>query len=92
MHFFGTAYGGATIIAMLAFSGLSAGLTLSDPEATFSQVIQIGQVYLAGSSLAYVFVIFGHLFFALHFLLMLLRIGQPGGQPTLFANPGEETH
>ncbi|MDB6153216.1 MAG: hypothetical protein JWL90_1669 [Chthoniobacteraceae bacterium] len=92
MHFLGAAYGGATIIAMMAFSGLSAGLTMIDPDATFSQVIQIGQVYFAGSSLAYVFIIFAHLFFALHFLLMLLRIGQPGGEPTLFANPGQETH
>ena len=34
----------------------------------------------------------GHLVFALHFLLMLLRIGQPGGEPTLFAPIGEEKH
>jgi hypothetical protein len=29
----------------------------------------------------------GHTIFALHFLLMLLRIGQPGGSATVF-----ETH
>jgi cytochrome c oxidase cbb3-type subunit 1 len=34
----------------------------------------------------------GHLIFALHFGLMLLRIGQPGGQPTLFATHDEEAH
>ena len=32
----------------------------------------------------------GHLIFCMHFLLMLLRIGQPGGDPTLFAPIGEE--
>jgi cytochrome c oxidase cbb3-type subunit 1 len=33
-----------------------------------------------------------HLIFALHFILMLLRIGQPGGEPTLFAPLDEEKH
>ena len=30
--------------------------------------------------------------FAFHFLLMRLRIGQPSGEPTLLATPGEEGH
>ena len=34
----------------------------------------------------------GHVIFAFHFLLMLFRIGQPGGEPTLFAPIGEEKH
>jgi cytochrome c oxidase cbb3-type subunit 1 len=32
----------------------------------------------------------GHTAFGLHFILMLLRIGQPAGQPTLLAPIGEE--
>ncbi len=92
LHFWGAAYGGGVMIAMLAFSGMAAGLTIVDPEATFTQVIQIGQVYLAGHSLAFAIVAVAHVIFALHFLLMLLRIGQPGGAPTMFAIPGEEKH
>ncbi len=92
LHFWGAAYGGGVLIAMLAFSGLAAGLAMIDPEATFTQVIGIGQVYLAGHTLAIGFVAIAHIIFALHFLLMLLRIGQPGGAPTLFAVPGEEKH
>jgi cytochrome c oxidase cbb3-type subunit 1 len=90
MHFWGSAYGGGMAIAMLAFSGLAAGLSLADPEATFAQIIQIGEVYLPGHTVAYCLIALAHLVFGLHFLLMLLRIGQPGGEPTLFATPGEE--
>jgi len=39
-----------------------------------------------------VLVTIGHTAFGLHFLLMLLRIGQPAGTPTLFAPLGEEKH
>jgi cytochrome c oxidase cbb3-type subunit 1 len=90
VHFWGSAYGGGMAIAMLAFSGLAAGLSLADPAATFAQIIQIGAVYLPGHTIAYFFIALAHLVFGLHFLLMLLRIGQPGGEPTLFATPGEE--
>ncbi len=92
IHFWGSAYGGGLMVCMLLFSGLAAGLTLADPGASFSQVIEIGQSYFAGHSIAFVVVTFAHLIFALHYLLMLVRIGQPGGEPTLFMNPGEETH
>ncbi len=92
LHFWGSAYGGGVMISMLAFSGIAAGLSMVDPEATFTQVIQIGQVYLAGHSLAFGIVALAHVIFALHFLLMLLRIGQPGGAPTLFAAQGDHQH
>ncbi|MEA3210479.1 MAG: cytochrome c oxidase cbb3-type subunit [Chthoniobacter sp.] len=92
LHFYGSAYGGGMMIAMLLFGGLASGLSLIDPHATFAQIIQIGAVYLPGRSIAWVIIGIGHLIFALHFALMLLRIGQPGGQPTLFAPIGEETH
>ena len=92
LHFWGSAYGGGMAIAMLAFSGLAAGLSLADPEATFAQIIQIGEVYLPGHTIAYFMIALAHLVFGLHFLLMLLRIGQPGGEPTLFGAPVEESH
>jgi cytochrome c oxidase cbb3-type subunit 1 len=45
-----------------------------------------------GRTLGLIFLSLGQLIFALHFLLMLLRIGQPGGQATLFAPLAEESH
>ncbi|HEV7867683.1 MAG TPA: cbb3-type cytochrome c oxidase subunit I [Chthoniobacteraceae bacterium] len=92
MHFYGSAYGGGTLISMLAFGGIASGLSFNDPDATFAQIVQMGAVYLPGASIGWVLIALGHLIFALHFLLMLLRIGQPGGQPTLFAPLEEQTH
>lgn len=92
LHFYGSAYGGGVIVAMLLFSGLATGLALADPKATFEQIIQVTAVYQWGRSLGWVLAGIGHLIFGLHFALMLLRIGQPGGEPTLFAPIEEETH
>ena len=92
LHFYGSAYGGGMMIAMLLFGGIASGLSFVDPQATFAQIIQIGFVYLPGRSLAWFLISVGHLIFALHFVLMLLRIGQPGGEATLFAPLGEEKH
>jgi cytochrome c oxidase cbb3-type subunit 1 len=92
VHFWGAAYGGGFAIAMMLFAGIAQGLSFVDPEATFSQIIQIGQVYYPGRTLGFILVSAAHLIFALHFLLMLLRIGQPGGEPTLFAPLDEEKH
>lgn len=92
VHFWGAAYGGGFAIAMLLFAGIAQGLSFADPDATFPQIIQIGQVYYPGRTLALLLVAAAHIIFALHFLLMLLRIGQPGGEPTLFAPLDEEKH
>jgi cytochrome c oxidase cbb3-type subunit 1 len=92
LHFWGSAYGGGMMIVLLAFAGLAGGLAFVDPEATWPQVVQISQVYLPGRTVAFVMMSIAHLVFGLHFVLMLLRIGQPAGQPTLFAPIGEEKH
>ncbi len=85
MHFLGSAYGGGMAVACLFLAGIAAGMGMSDPENTFSQIVQFGQFYLPGRIIALVLVSLGHTVFGLHFLLMLLRIGQPAGQATLFA-------
>ena len=92
LHFWGAAYGGGTMIAMLLFGGVAYGLSLDDPEALFSQVIETGEIYAISRTIAWSLVVLGQIVFTLHFLLMLLRIGQPGGQATLFAPIEEETH
>ncbi len=92
VHFWGAAYGGGFAIAMMLFAGVAQGLSFVDPESTFSQISQIGQVYTPGRTIGALMVSAAHLIFALHFVLMLLRIGQPGGEPTLFAPIEEEKH
>lgn len=92
LHFWGAAYGGGTMIAMLLFGGVAFGLSLDDPESLFSQVIETGEIYAISRTIAWSLVVLGQMVFTLHFLLMLMRIGQPGGQATLFAPIEEEKH
>ena len=88
-HFWGSAYGGGTVILMLLLTGISMGGALRDPDGLFSQVISSSLEFLAGQLIGMVMLTLGHVIFALHFLLMLMRIGQPGGEATLFATHDE---
>jgi cytochrome c oxidase cbb3-type subunit 1 len=92
VHFLGSAYGGGTAIVSLLLAGVATGIGLADAENNFSQVVQFGQFYLPGRIIGLALVTLGHTAFGLHFLLMLLRIGQPGGRATLFAPIGGARH
>jgi cytochrome c oxidase cbb3-type subunit 1 len=89
LHFWGAAYGGGMFIFMLLLTGISMGGALRNPEGLFTQVIGSGLEFISGRMIAFFLVTIGHGLFALHFLLMLLRIGQPGGEPTLFPTHDE---
>lgn len=93
VHFFGTAYGAATIIALFLFGGLATGFALNEPTAdqmAFYNVSGIGNAYMPVKTyIGYVFFGVAQVVFAFHFLLMRLRIGQPAGEPTLLETPGE---
>src|SRR4030095_551472 len=89
LHFWGAAYGGGMFICMLLLTGISMGGALRNPEGVFTQVIGSGLEFISGRMIAFFLVTIGHGLFALHFLLMLLRIGQPGGEPTLFPTHDE---
>jgi cytochrome c oxidase cbb3-type subunit 1 len=91
-HFLGAAYGGGLLIITTALAGLAAGSALADPAVIFTQIYDVGSFYYIGRSIAWVLILISHAIFGLHFLLMLLRIGQPGGEPTLFDTHDEETH
>ena len=75
------------IVIMYLLTGISMGGRMADVESLFSQVIGSSLEYLAGRIMATFMMTLGHAIFAAHFLLMLLRIGQPGGSATVF-----ETH
>jgi cytochrome c oxidase cbb3-type subunit 1 len=90
LHFLGSAYGGSMAVAVMIFAGIATGMRATDPDALFPQILYNTATYLPGRTIALVVVTLGHTAFGLHFLLMLLRIGQPAGQATLFAPIGEE--
>jgi cytochrome c oxidase cbb3-type subunit 1 len=91
LHFWGAAYGGGFLAVVLIIGGIAQGFSLNNPDDTFVQVIGILRPYPVGRTFCLLLVSIGHVVFALHFLLMLLRIGQPGGEPTLFAPLDEES-
>jgi cytochrome c oxidase cbb3-type subunit 1 len=93
MHFFGTAYGAGTIIALFLFGGLATGFVLNEPVAenmAFYNVNGIANAYMPVKTYIGYFV-FGiaQIVFAFHFVLMRFRIGQQTGEPTLLQKPGE---
>jgi len=89
-HFLGSAYGGGMAVVVMLFAGIASGMRATDPDSLFSQILVNSSAYLPGRTLALILVTLGHTAFGLHFLLMLLRIGQPAGQATLFAPLDEE--
>ena len=91
-HFLGAAYGGGLLIITTALGGMASGAALADPAVMFTQINEVGSFYYIGRSIAWVLIFIAHAIFGLHFLLMLLRIGQPGGEPTLFPAHDEEAH
>ncbi|TCO94197.1 cytochrome c oxidase cbb3-type subunit 1 [Chthoniobacter flavus] len=91
LHFWGAAYGGTLLVVTLLIGGLMTGAALNDSDNTiFATVMNTSELLNLGRIGAWLLLGVGHLVFGLHFLLMLLRIGQPGGEPTLFAPIGEE--
>ena len=96
LHFLGTAYGGGTIIALFLIGGIASGFTLQNSavdgarEFTFANVPQDAAAYQAVKTyIGYTFFGIAQIIFAIHFIFMRLRIGQPAGEPTLLGNPGE---
>jgi cytochrome c oxidase cbb3-type subunit 1 len=84
VHFLGGAYGACMGSAMMLLSGLASGSILNEADSTFSQVIETGSAYYWGNTISYGILWVAYSAFALHFLLVALRIGQPAGEPTLF--------
>jgi cytochrome c oxidase cbb3-type subunit 1 len=70
--------------AMLMLSGLASGSILNEADSTFTQVMESGSAYYWGNTISFWILLAAYAAFALHFLLVALRIGQPAGEPTLF--------
>ena len=94
IHYWGSAYGFALSIGMLLIAGVAQGSVQSairigegaDPQADFMLSIAAMLPFLIGRVVAQVLLCIGQLTFAIHFALLLLRLGRPSGdEPTLFA-------
>jgi cytochrome c oxidase cbb3-type subunit 1 len=87
IHFWSCAYGIIFMVLILTVGGLMQGIGLNDPNISFKDVVETTLVYKVGRSLSGVALTVGHVVFAFHFLLMLLRLGRTEGGPTLFRSP-----
>lgn len=90
-HFWGAAYGMGMAIFSMIIGGLAAGAAWLQPDIVKEMAIQAGYPYMVGRAISLLLLIPAHLVFGLHFLLMVLRMGRPAGEPTLLAH-GEEAH
>lgn len=84
LHFWSCAYGIIFMVIILTVGGFMQGLAMRDATVSFKDVVETTLVYKTFRSVSGVLLTVGHLAFAFHFLLMLLRLGRPGGGPTLF--------
>ena len=94
LHFWGAGYGIGFMILLLIVSGFVQGQSWNDPVSYphANEVIDQIMPYLIGRSIAWIPLIIAHLLFFVHFIAMLLRLGQPSGTPTLFAPIEEGGH
>ncbi len=92
-HFWGTAYGIGLTIITLTIAGLFQGKDWANALVDNTTIVQTTLPLLRGSIIGALLLLGGHLIFALHFLLMILRLGQICDEPTLMAQlHSEEAH
>jgi cytochrome c oxidase cbb3-type subunit 1 len=87
LHFWGAGYGIGFMILLLIISGFVQGVCWNDPASYPHPTAVVEEIlpYLRGRSLAWIPLIVAHVLFFVHFIAMVLRLGHPSGEPTLFA-------
>jgi cytochrome c oxidase cbb3-type subunit 1 len=101
LHFLGSAYGIGFMIFFLIIAGFVQGAFWNEPVRlgpsgpeylTATEVMSQIMPYLRGRTLAWLPLILAHLLFFIHFIAMVLRLGQPSGEETLLAPIQEGDH
>jgi cytochrome c oxidase cbb3-type subunit I len=84
IHFWSCAYGIIFMVLILTVGGLVQGLAMRDANISFDKVVELTRFYKVIRSVTGILLTVGHVVFAYHFVLMLLRLGRSSGGPTLF--------
>jgi len=85
IHFWGTGYGIGLLVLTLFICSLTQGSAWLNPDINNAMTFDSALPFLRGRSIAWMLLFVGHFTFAIHYLAMMLRLGRPSGQPTLFA-------
>ncbi len=86
-HFWLAAYGGIFMVLALTFAGIQQGMALDDPEVPFIKTVIVTLPWLKMRSVTGIMMTAAHVIFAVHFVMMLLRLGRESGTPTYFNAP-----
>jgi cytochrome c oxidase cbb3-type subunit 1 len=89
LHFWACAYGIGFAAAMLLIGGMVQGGAWANLAEGPVQVGEQFSPYLIGCTIFWLMLAVGHGLFAFHFVLMLMRLGEKSGRPTMLA-PLEE--
>lgn len=84
IHFWMAFYGIALMFGALTAGGFAQGFSLENPAIPFNQVVEGTIPYLVARTWSGVMLTIAHFVFAIHFALMLFRLGKQQGSPTMF--------
>lgn len=84
LHFWLVSAGIVIYVVSLTIGGLKQGVALLDAEMSFIDIVRMTLPYLELRTVGGTLMVLGHLVFAFHFLMMLLRKGKVQEHPTLF--------
>jgi cytochrome c oxidase cbb3-type subunit 1 len=85
LHFWCAGYGMGLVILMLFIGGFAQGDAWLDPTLSPALVVGYFRPYMIARSVGWIMLALAHFIFFLHFVAMMLRLGEPAEVPTLFA-------
>ncbi|MEI8340684.1 MAG: cbb3-type cytochrome c oxidase subunit I [Verrucomicrobiota bacterium] len=92
MHFWGSAYGIGLMVFLLLVGGVSQGLAWNDP-ANYKSAVDVTDAFMSFlrvSGLAWLLLISSSMVFAMHFLIMMVGLGNQNYEPVSLAHDEEE--
>jgi len=92
MHFWGAAYGIGLLVFLLLVGGINQGFAWNDP-ANYKSAVAVTDAFMSFlrvSGLAWLLLIASSVVFALHFLIMIVGIGNPNNEPVVLGHVEEE--
>ncbi|MEM9398850.1 MAG: cbb3-type cytochrome c oxidase subunit I [Verrucomicrobiota bacterium] len=82
IHFWACSYGIMGMVLVLTVGGITQGMMLADPAVTFEQIVDgPPKYYRIARTITGALIAVGHIAFAIHFGLMMARLGRKEGGP-----------